>query len=61
MGRANEVREGRVVIVEGKAAFTTWGEEDFLGRYKNFQDEIGGIENFQLIYRGDVKFSLDPC
>ena len=24
----------------------TWGEEDFLGGYKNFQGEIGGIENF---------------
>ena len=41
----------------------TWGggEEDFLGGYKNFQDEIGGIGNFQLIYRGNVKFSLDVC
>ena len=24
----------------------TWGEEDFFGGYKNFQDEIGGIGNF---------------
>ena len=36
------------------------GGEDFLGGYKNFQDEIEGIGNFQLIYRGDVKFPLDP-
>ena len=35
------------------------GGEDFLGGYKNFQNEIGGIGNFQLIYRGDVKFLLD--
>ena len=37
------------------------GGKRIFGGYKNFQDEIGGIGNFQLIYRGDVKFSLDPC
>ena len=36
------------------------GGRGFFGGYKNFQDEIGGIVNFQLIYRGDVKFPLDP-
>ena len=33
------------------------GEEDFWGGYKNFQDEIGGIGNFQLIYRGGCQIS----
>ena len=30
------------------------GQEDFFfgGGYKNFQDEDGGIGNFQLIFRG---------
>ena len=34
------------------------GGEDFLRGYKNFQGEIGGIGNFQLIYRGMPNFPL---
>ena len=47
---------------KNKAAFIMYylGGEDFLGGYKHFQDEIGEIGNFQLIYRGDVKLPLDP-
>ena len=50
------------VLIRLQSLCITWGVgvggRGFFGGYKNFQDEIGRIGNFQLIYRGDVKFPL---